>query len=183
MCLEHDLQLRVLLTCSLYVEFTFTMTSLYLININQSINLSDPIKVDEIVIFRTPKLNLTSSGVHIDDASLNLLARNGDTLLHIGFRPLENVIVFNCCKANAWLHEERVSFGDKLNGKNHTVTIHDHGDLYQILANGSTIHYFKKQLLGEASALQYLSGQALLFSDPIVVETYTNWAALIPCLE
>lgn len=135
--------------------------------------------VDGIVIFRSPELHHTP---HVNNTSLNFLDDNGDIIFHIGFRRHENAIVFNCRRGDQWLREERTRFANKLDGQNHTVAVFDHGNSYQVLINGSTAYYFKKQLSGKATSLQYLldAGQVPMFSDPILVETYTNWAALVP---
>jgi hypothetical protein len=158
------------------------MASLTLVSVNKTVHLGHSIKADGIIIFRSSQLNMSST---VNNTSLNLLSNNGDIVLHIGFRRVENVIVFNAFRSGNWLNEERITFGERLRGNNHTVAIYDHCDNYQILFNGKTGQYFKKQLLTEGTSLQYLvnAGQDPLFSDPVVAETYVNWAALVAGLN
>jgi Galactoside-binding lectin len=157
------------------------MASIHLIPVNSAVPLSHPISADGIVIFRSPQLDLLASPSR---TALNLLAQNGDIVLHIGFRHDQNLIVFNAFHNN-WLSQESIPFGTRLNGQNHTITVIDHGDRYQIAFNGITGYYFKKQINAPATSLQYVvdAGHKSLFSIPVVGEAYTNLAALLPGLN
>jgi hypothetical protein len=157
------------------------MTTLNLIPVNKTVKLSHSIKTDGIIIFRSSQLNRSRSD-HKAHAGLDLVADNKDVLLHIGFRPDEDVIIFNArTSSGQWLREARIPFQNRLRGKNHTVTVYDHGDNFQILFNGKTGYTFRKQLPGHVSSLRCDVGknQVPLFSDPVVAETYHNFAALL----
>ena len=156
------------------------MANLHFVPLGKTVHLGHSIKPDGIIIFRSSQLNMCSTADH---THLNLLSNNSDIVLHISLRPVQNEIAFNARSSDNWLTEEKIAFGDRLRGHNHTVAIYDHGDNYQILFNGKTGHYFKKQLLAEASSLQYVAGRDPLFSDPIAAETYTNLATLVAGLN
>ncbi|KAF8127082.1 concanavalin A-like lectin/glucanase domain-containing protein [Mycena galopus ATCC 62051] len=153
----------------------------YLIPVNNNV-VCQRVSGDGIILFRSSELNLASPANH---TSLNLLAENNDIVLHIDFRCDEDAIVFNARNSEGWLREERISFGDKLKGNNHTVTVYDHGDRYQIAFNGRTGHYFRKQIRGDVVSLQYLvdTGHQALFSVPVVAETYVDLSALVKGLD
>jgi len=157
------------------------MTTLNLIPVNKTVKLSNSIHTDGIIIFRSSQLNRSMDN-HEAHAGLYLVADNKDVVLHIGFRRDEDVIIFNArMSSGKWLRADRIPLGNRLLGKNHTVTVYDHGDNFQILFNGKTGHSFKKQLQGQVSSLMYDVGndKIPLFSDPLVAETYDNFAALV----
>jgi len=157
------------------------MTTLNLIPVNKTVKLSHSIKTNGIIMFRSSQLN-RSKGNHKAHAGLDLVAGNKDVLLHIGFRRDQNVIIFNARTSyGQWLREERISFRNRLRGKNHTVTVCDHGNNFQILFNGKPGHTFTKQLRGQVSSLRYTvgNGEVPLFSDPVVAETSDNFTALV----
>jgi hypothetical protein len=158
------------------------MSSLYLIPVNNTVGLSQRVRADGIVIFRSSQLNVASPACR---TSLNLLSENNDIVLHIGFRRDENAIVFNACSSAGWLSEERTSFGDKFEGNNYTVTVYDHGDRYQIAFNGKTGHYFTKRIRADVASLQYFvdMGHQALLSDPVVAENYVDLSALVKGLN
>ncbi|KDR68111.1 hypothetical protein GALMADRAFT_105184 [Galerina marginata CBS 339.88] len=152
----------------------------YQIPLSRTINLDEPVKTDGIVMFRSSILNLdpTTASTWID-----LLGSGGDIILHISFRLLENVIVFNSRPAHGeWLNESRVNLTGSFIGQNYTVTVFDHGDRYQVLTNGRTKSYYYKQLKGDVTAVSYNTnvGQTSIFSDTIAAQTYNSFAALVP---
>jgi hypothetical protein len=163
--------------------FQFSMSSLYLIPVNGVVELSQRVSGDGIIMFRSSELNRASASSH---AMLNLLAEDSAIVLHISFRREEDAIVFNARNsAGCWLTEKRISFGDRLKGNNHTVTVFDHGDRYQIAFNGRTGHYFTKQIRADVAFLQYSvdTGHQALLSGPVVAETYVDLSALVKGLN
>ena len=146
----------------------------------QPVDLVDPITTDGIVIFRSSKLNLIPSA---NNTSINLFGADGSIILCVAMRRVEDVIVLNSRTASGtWLVEQRIRFSGSFDGQNHTITVYDHGDRYQVLTNGTTRIYYDKQLKGDVTAIDYsvYAGETSIFSDNLAVETYNNFAALVP---
>ncbi|KAF9525370.1 Galectin-3 [Crepidotus variabilis] len=154
------------------------------VRLNQTATLPEPVKVDGIIIFRSSEVNMNNlQNGESDNTSLNLLNANEDNMLHISIRRLQNAIVFTTMSnGGGWGPEERVELKGRFDGPNSTIAIFNHPDMYQIIANGRTIHYFKKRIQGDVVKIRYgtNTGQPSVFSDPIAVETYKDWAALVP---
>ena len=144
------------------------------------VDLVDPITTDGIVIFRSSELNLIPSADH---TNINLFGADGSIILCIGTRRVKDVIVLNSRTASGtWLTEQLIQFSGSFDGQNHTITVYDHGDRYQVLTNGTTRIYYDKQLKGDVTAIDYsvFPGETSIFSHNLAVETYNNFAALVP---
>jgi hypothetical protein len=147
------------------------MNHFYILPRDATVRLNGKIRPGSSVTFVSGELNLSSSS----RTSLNLVAQNNDTALHIGFRYDEGAIVFNSRDSNGWMQEQRIPFGDRLDGETHTVTVIDNMDAYQICFNGEFGFDYRKQIFAEATAIQYAvdNGHQSLFSDPMEVQTRT----------
>ncbi|KAF9533284.1 hypothetical protein CPB83DRAFT_758032 [Crepidotus variabilis] len=152
--------------------------------LNQITTLPEPVKVDGILIFRSFDLNMYASLSGKGDYTLlDLLNAGGDVMLHISVRCCQNAIVFNTSTKNTgWGPEEIVELKGHFEGFNTTVAIYNHPDMFQIITNGRTAHYFKKRIQGDVAKLSYFTAEGLpsFFSDPIAVETFKDWGALVP---
>lgn len=70
--------------------------------------LSHPLGLNDTVSFCVRVVNFGQDHVRTLNSAVNLMSGEGDYLLHIGFRPLENVIVFNTRKGpEEWAPEEK----------------------------------------------------------------------------
>ena len=148
------------------------------------VKLVDPIITDGIVIFRSSELNLNPcTDNDNNNTSISLFAADGSIIFHFGIRRAQDVIVLNSRTASgSWLTEQVIKFSGSFDGQNHTITVYDHGDRYQVLTNGKTRIYYNKQIKGDVTGVDYFvdAGQTSIFSNNIAVETYGNFAALVP---
>ena len=157
------------------------MACRYLISLNQTVLLSEPLQRGGVVVFHSPELDLSPASHHVaaNNTYIDFLASNGHVILHIGFRPSYDQLVFNS-SAGAWMREDRIGFHGRFkDGQDHTVAVYDHGDRYQIHCDGEIALSYIKQLNGEVTSITYaLDHDHGMFSDPILVEIYPDSAAL-----
>ncbi|KAF8460917.1 galectin [Kalaharituber pfeilii] len=152
------------------------MPAFYLLKLGGALTLSNAVQADGIVIFQSAFVDVRSCPVG-DNTSFNLLNRSGDCLLHITFRRPKNVIVFNARRHDGgWGSQESIPLAGafKTDGLA-TVTVYDHGDRYQILIDGRTVHYFQKRFHDAATQVSYgTDASPPPFSDPVAVTQFQN---------
>ncbi|KAF8462358.1 concanavalin A-like lectin/glucanase domain-containing protein [Kalaharituber pfeilii] len=156
---------------------------LYILSLDKIITLRRAVQPDGIIIFQSPSVDLrtTDAGTAgtMDCSNLNLLNHSDDILLHMSFRRQENTIVFNTRRNGKWESEEREVLTGVASGGVTNVMVYDHGDRYQILIDGRTVHYFTKRYHEPATQVRYCKNpQGLLLSDPIVVKQFQNLGQL-----
>ncbi|EDR05834.1 galectin [Laccaria bicolor S238N-H82] len=154
----------------------------YHLPVHQTVALKKEFKVENIIVFRSTKLDLTPSfGPGIDNTSVNIMSAADDYLLHINisFRRAQKAIVFNSKRANrSWGPEERVTLeGLFLNGLHTTITVYDHGDRFQVLIDYKTIHYYVKRFHKNGAAVLYkYNTNFSVFSETLDVTMYDSFA-------
>jgi len=160
---------------------------LYLLPINGQVTLASDFQNEGIIIFQSAKLDLTATAAagdpNLDNTSINLLNSAGDITLHIAFRSIQNVILFNSTIGGGYGAEETVPLAGAFVGPDHTVTVYDHGDRFQILIDYHTVKYYNKRSTTNATAVSYgtnVNQVASPFSSTLTVETYSSFANIVP---
>ena len=127
------------------------------VSLNERIGLSSPLTNDSLVILHSQELNPTPEPqAHIDNTNVNFYNEEGNNILHISFRRVEKQIVFNTAPDGvSWEREERVGLSDVLLRNDTFIVVYDHGDRYQILVDGRTVHHFNKRYGGEGVEVSY----------------------------
>ena len=153
--------------------------------IAQAVPLKEEFKAENIIVFQSAKLDLTSNPApDIDNTAVNIVGTADDVLLQVSIRRKENAIVLNSRPANGpWGKEERVPLKGLFVGLNTTITVYDHGDRYQVLIDYKTIHYFVKRFDKENGAAVLYSinpDQSTVFSGTLAATTYDSFANIIP---
>ena len=145
-----------------------------LLPLGEVVPLQRAVERGSVVVFQSAFWDPDGAGAN-DKTSVNLLDR-GDLLLHISIRNGQNAIVFNSRKAGGkWGAEERERLKGSFVSPNTSITIYDHGDRYEILFSGRTIHFYKKRIDRNATSVSYWINQPTSpFSNPLVVSTYTS---------
>ncbi|KAI5782024.1 galectin [Peziza echinospora] len=153
----------------------------YILCLGSTIPIKPEFKKDNLIYFNSATLDLnpTKTGTNtIDNSAVNLISSKNDTLLHISIRRTENAVVFNTKPNNAgWGTEERIVLkGTFTKGNNATITVYDHGDRYQILFDGKTVHYYKKRIEDNATQVSYTINKdvAQVFSRELGVTTFPS---------
>ncbi|KAF8465081.1 concanavalin A-like lectin/glucanase domain-containing protein [Kalaharituber pfeilii] len=150
---------------------------LYILSLDKIITLRRAVQPDGIIIFQSPSVDFrtTNAGTAgtMDCSNLNLLNHSDDIILHMSFSRQENTIVFNTRRNGKWESEEREVLTGVASGGVTNVMVYDHGDRFQILIDGRTVHYFTKRYLR-----YWKNSQGLLLSDPIVVKQFQNLGQL-----
>ncbi|KAA8893847.1 galectin [Sphaerosporella brunnea] len=156
----------------------------YLLNLDQTVKLSQEFKPDGIIVFHSAILDLNPSKTgtsEIDNTAINLKHGN-DILLHISIRRKENAVVFNSKTANGnWGAEERIVLKGAFSGPNTTITVYNHGDRFQILFDYHTVHYYNKRIQANADNVSYNRNpdQTPPFSNPLAFSTYSSLAKMV----
>jgi len=142
-----------------------------------TINLPNGFMKDGIII-RSSNLDLTGGG----RTQINLLNDVGDIILHVGFRPDRNEIVFNTRRGSSWENERQITFQGRFEGSSPTLAIFDHGDRFQIFLDSATIFNFMKRFHDRPTALAYIvdPDQRSLFSPSLIVDSHISIAGLLP---
>lgn len=127
------------------------------VSLNERTPLSSPLTNDSLVILHSQQLNLTPEPqAYIDNTNVNFYNEDGDNILHISFRRVEEEIVFNTApEGSNWDQEERVALPGVLLRNDTYVVVYDHGDRYQILIDGRTVHHFTKRYGGDGVEVGY----------------------------
>ena len=127
------------------------------VSLSQRTPLSSPLTKDSLVILHSQQLNPTPEPhAYIDNTNVNFYNEGGDNILHISFRRVEKQIVFNTApEGNNWEQEERVDLPGVLLRNDTYVIVYDHGDRYQILIDGRTVHHFTKRYGGDGVEVGY----------------------------
>ena len=145
------------------------------ISLNSRTHLSLPLTKDSLVILHSQELNLRPEHqVRLDNTSINFYNEEGDNLLHISFRRVRNQIVFNSRLVSSdWGQEEKVALSGIFLRDDTYIVVYDHGDRYQILIDGRTVHYFTKRKRGDGIEVGYLINDGMkypIFSHTLVVQ-------------
>ncbi|EAU92504.1 CGL3 lectin [Coprinopsis cinerea okayama7 len=159
----------------------------HILRLESTVDLSEPLKDNGIIVFQSDKLDLEPSPnlgpTGIDNTNVNLINAKGDVLLHIGIRRRENAFVFNSIPyGESRGPEERIplegTFGDR---RDPSITVFDHPDRYQIMIDYKTVYYYKKRLEGRCEKVSYKinEGQTPPFSDVLGV-TVLYFANVMP---
>ena len=150
----------------------------YLLPLGEVVPLQKAVERGSVVIFQSAFWNPDAAGSD-DNTSVNLLDQ-GDFLLQIAIRNGENAIVFNTRTANGkWGTEEREPLQGSFVRPNTSITVYDHGNRFEILFSGQTVHYYDKRINRNATSVFYkINQQSSPFSDPLVVSTFTSMSEL-----
>ena len=144
------------------------------LGLNTRTQLSSPLTAGGLVILHSPQLFPTPEhDAYIDNTNVNFYNAGGNNILHISFRRAEQQIVFNTApEGYNWEQEERVALPE-LRSNNTFIIVYDHGNRYQIIINGRTVHYFNKRYGGQGLEVSYEVNEYTknsFFSDTLNVQ-------------
>ena len=145
-----------------------------LLPIGEVVPLQRTIERGSVVVFQSTFWDPDGAGTS-DKTSVNLVDR-GDLLLHISIRNGQDAICFNSRKVGGrWGAEERERLRGSFVRPNISITVYDHGDRYEILFSGKTVHFYRKRINRNPTSVAYWIDQRTSpFSNPLVVSMYTS---------
>ncbi|KAH7106381.1 hypothetical protein BKA62DRAFT_825919 [Auriculariales sp. MPI-PUGE-AT-0066] len=139
--------------------------------LSKEIDFSRPIGDGGSVQFYSNTVNLVPDfGYYIDNTNINIESSDGDTLLHVSVRRVENAIVFNSLpKGGEWGTEERVALLGVFERTDATFTVRLNGAEWHILVDGRPIKTYHQRIHKPAVTASYRSNNRPVFSDPLLV--------------
>ncbi|KAH7106383.1 hypothetical protein BKA62DRAFT_293475 [Auriculariales sp. MPI-PUGE-AT-0066] len=149
-----------------------TMTAV--LKLGDTYRLSQPIGEGSILIQSNSVNSTPEPSVQLDTTAFNFDDANGDHILHISIRRVEDSIVFNTKSGANWGREERIKFSNVFHYRYSFIILQVHSDKIDVIVDGSVVKTFQKRTHKDIATVQYYSSGPSVLSDELQVSSMTG---------